>query len=235
MKWQGKQIPRILYPARCALCDRLLEKEEREVCADCGSRLPFITGQVCCSCGRPLEDEEELCRDCESRRHSYWQSLAPFPYTGRVQRSILRMKYGGRPEYASFFGHAMTLYGGELLARARPELLLPVPVHRSRYLSRGYNQAELLGSRISELTGIPMEKDLLVRCRKTVAQKNLDPRERQKNLQHAFLLRADSLPLSCVLLVDDIYTTGSTLDALSALLLEAGVGRVYGLCACIRP
>lgn len=110
---------------------------------------------------------------------------------------------------------------------------MPVPVHASRRRSRGYNQAELVASEMSRLTGITMYDKLVKRVRKTVPQKELSIQERQNNLKKAFNITSNDVKLKKTILVDDIYTTGSTLDAVAMELKRHGVKSVYFIALCI--
>ena len=111
------------------------------------------------------------------------------------------------------------------------------PVHSKRYRKRGYNQAEEIAKEMARLSGLPMRSDLLVRVKHTAPQKELSKRERSRNLQGAFRCRADFRKLclqgKCAIIIDDIYTTGSTVEACSQTLLQAGFDKVYFLCVCI--
>ncbi len=109
----------------------------------------------------------------------------------------------------------------------RPSCLIPVPVSAAKLKKRGYDQAEVLASAISENTGIPVLKNYVIRCRDTLPMKELSRNERMKNLRGAFKITAHDVKCRSVMIVDDIYTTGSTMDALAAVLKEEGVEVVY--------
>lgn len=232
------QIADWLYPRHCPLCDRILTRQEPLLCRSCAAHLPMIRGAVCLRCGRPLPEEdgtgraEEYCADCRKTPHLFVQGTAPYVYGGAVQSSVLRMKYGGRAEYARFYAASICQYGGRLLRRWQPDVIVPVPVHRSRYLKRGYNQAELLAEQLSAMTGIPVDEPVC-RIRQTRPQKGLSPAARRKNVQGAFRLLEGAAPAERILLVDDIYTTGSTLDALAAVLLDGGARELMFACASV--
>ncbi len=150
----------------------------------------------------------------------------------------MRFKYLGRAEYAGFFGKMMTEFGKTKGMFRDADLIVPVPIHRQRRIRRGYNQAELLAEQISLLTGIPMQRNLVLRRKKTKAQKALGRESRRQNLMNAFTVPdpgAELLKGKHVLLVDDIYTTGSTADAVSIRLLEAGAASVSVLCLAVSP
>ena len=120
-----------------------------------------------------------------------------------------------------------------MLRSWQPDALIPVPLHKSRMRKRGFNQAALVAERMGERLGIPVEEKLLIRVKKTNPQKELNDSARRENLKNAFQLCGNDVKLKRVVLIDDIYTTGSTLDAAAAALLAAGVEKVYFLSICI--
>jgi ComF family protein len=227
----------LLYPGRCPLCDGLRKKNEPLICRGCAEKLAFLKEPLCCRCGRPLERSgQEYCKSCAGTGHRYIRGFAPFLYRGAMQESLMRFKYGGRAEYAGFYAAALLQYGRRHLERWKPDILLPVPLHRSRLALRGYNQAEEVARELSALCGIPVDSGSVIRKKKTRAQKELSGAERRKNLEHAFALAGKkSAPAGKILIIDDIYTTGSTVDALAGLLLENGAEAVYFACVTVSP
>ena len=169
--------------------------------------------------------------------HIALQGGAVLLYTGQMQESMARFKQGGRAEYGKVYGRLLWDAKREWLQRIREPVLVPVPVHSKRYRKRGYNQAEEIAKEMARLSGLPMRSDLLVRVKHTAPQKELSKRERSRNLQGAFRCRADFRKLclqgKCAIIIDDIYTTGSTVEACSQTLLQAGFDKVYFLCVCI--
>ena len=148
------------------------------------------------------------------------------------------IKYKNRREYLDFYSQALVSRYGKWLSHIQPDALIPVPVHPARRRKRGFNQAEELAERISLLTGIPVRADLLIRIRKTLPQKELNPAERLNNLRLAFAVsdfyraHLEQIPRR-VVLADDIYTTGSTMEACTRVLKAAGVKQVYIMSICI--
>lgn len=126
-----------------------------------------------------------------------------------------------------FFGRSMAIMLGERMRRWRVQALVPVPIHTSRLRKRGYNQAQLLAEVISSYTGLPVRTDIIARQKKTTPQKQLDEKQRQNNLKRAFKILENDVKLSTIVIIDDIYTTGSTIDAMTAMLHAAGVEKVY--------
>ena len=215
-----------LFPRRCPVCDGILRFRRECVCPECLEKIKFVKEPVCMKCGKELEGEDEYCYDCREGKHRYIQGAAVFAYQ-EAAMSIYRFKYGGRQEYALFFGRCMALLLGERLRRWRVQALVPVPVHPSRKRQRGYNQAQLLAKAVSRYTGIPVRSDIILRHKKTAPQKELDREQRQNNLKKAFKISENDVKLDTIVIIDDIYTTGSTIDAMTAVLHSAGVGKVY--------
>lgn len=151
-----------------------------------------------------------------------------------MQRSLSSFKYHGRREYAKFYASGIFKEFHGMLSDIRPDILVPVPVHEERLRNRGYNQAHLIAAELSFLSGIPVAPDLLIRCKKTTAQKELGPDMRRKNLSGAFAINDRSLwynkYIRTALLVDDIYTTGSTADICASVLKSCGIRHVYVVC-----
>lgn len=150
-----------------------------------------------------------------------------------MKNSVGAFKYKGRQEYAEFYGKELARAYQKQLKRWDAEVLVPVPVHKSRYRKRGYNQAALIARSIAEQTGLFADEKLLARTKKTTAQKELSTKERIKNLQGAFQLEKSVVQYKKIILVDDIYTTGSTADACADVLRKGGAEQIYLLCLCI--
>jgi len=220
-------VVELVFPRRCPVCDRIVMPKGKLICRECGDKLNYITEPRCKKCGKGLEKEEqEYCYDCSHKTHVYEKGLALYEYHS-VQDSIYRFKYQGRCEYADFYGRDMAYRLGDQIMRWNAEALIPVPIHYTRKNKRGYNQAELLAEALSACLFIPVRKDIVKRCKKTIPQKELDDRGRQNNLKKAFKIARDDVKLKSIILVDDIYTTGSTIDAIARELKAAGVEKIY--------
>lgn len=181
-----------------------------------------------------MEDERtEYCHDCRKHKRNYVQGKALWLYKGRVKQSMYRFKYQNRQEYACYYGGEIVRVYGEWIRRKGIEGIVPIPLHRARKRQRGYNQVELLAKEIGRQMGLPVYTDLLKRVRKTKAQKNLNDTERKNNLKKAFKTQGNKVQLKHILLVDDIYTTGSTINEAAAELQKTGIERVYYISVCI--
>jgi ComF family protein len=219
----------LLFPLRCPVCDEIVTPFGSKICLTCRPKLQVVTSPRCFKCGKPLRStHEEYCRDCLSKQHSYIRGRSLYHYQSAAP-GIYRLKYGGRREYADFYGHDMAEHMKEFLTEIQPEALIPVPLHRKRQRRRGYNQSLLLAQSIARYTGIPVAAQLVYRVKNTAPMKHLTPAQRQNNLKKAFHMKENEVKLSTVVMIDDIYTTGSTIDAISSCLLEHGVKKVYFL------
>lgn len=217
----------LVFPRRCPVCDDITMPFGRLVCDTCKGKIKYITDPACLKCGKQIQEEEkEFCRDCAGKEHFYIRGRALYEYHS-MSDSISRFKYAGRREYATFYGQDMTEKLGEQILQWKPQALIPVPIHVTRRRVRGYNQSELLAGALSAGLQIPMKADLIRRSRKTVPQKELNPAERQNNLKRAFKICGNDVKLNTIVIVDDIYTTGSTIDAMAQTLKKAGVTNVY--------
>ncbi len=216
----------LLFPRRCPVCDRV-QPAGRLICPDCEAGLHKINSPFCKKCGKPLLDEQsEYCGDCARGKHRYLEGRALYEYPA-VRRSLYRFKYGGRREYAEYYGRELAAHLKEAILRWEPDALVPVPLHRARRRERGYNQAEALARVLGKALGIPVRSRLVKRVKKTLPQKRLDRRMRQNNLKRAFKISGNVVKLNTIIIIDDIYTTGSTIDAVASALQEAGVSRIY--------
>lgn len=223
----GKTLD-ILFPRRCPVCDDAVDRPGSLVCSGCEGIFNTISDPYCLKCGRPMIDEtKRLCDDCSIRMQEYTRGRALFEYNEELKESIYRFKYGGRQEYADYYAERMNSFLGPWIRSIEPDALVPIPLHKSRMKKRGYNQAGLLAGRLSELTGIPVRDDVLIRCSKTVVQKGLGAAARQNNLKKALKIGSDVVKLKNIVLIDDIYTTGSTMNAAASCIRRAGVNNVY--------
>ena len=226
----GRTAVDLLYPRRCPFCHDVAPVG-KDACPGCLEELPDVEEPRCRKCGKPVDEAQVFCEDCMETRRSFEEGCSAFVYDDKLRETIRLFKNKGRAEYGSVLGRLLYLYARRELKRWEPGCILPVPVHEKRLRARGYNQAELLAREISSLSGIPLRTDVLLRVDQTTAMWGLDRKGRKKNLRRAFAVKEEALP-GRVLLVDDILTTGSTLDACAMVLKAAGVREVYFVTVC---
>ena len=224
---------------RCPVCDGVLGIGERGVlCEKCLDKPEYVVSPFCIRCGKPLSDAmEEYCSDCKNRKLSFECGRSAFVYEKNLKSSMYRFKYGGRREYSEFYGRTMLQMYGNWIKEIAPDAIIPVPIHKKRYIMRGYNQAELIAKVIGKEMEIPVVTDVILRTGDTLPQKELNKEARMENLIGAFAVSEYGKALcencNCVIIIDDIYTTGSTMEACSRLLRQSGISNVFFMCVCI--
>lgn len=218
----------VLYPDRCPQCDQSRPVNQLGFCPECLGKFHYITEPVCFRCGRPVISREIFCAECANTKHEFEAGRFLFAYN-EIADSIYRFKYMNRPSYATGYAIEIDRHLSEWLRDINPDALVPVPLHKKRLISRGYNQAEELAVKLSELTGIRVFPNLLIRTRNTVPQKLYDRKRRQLNVKKAFIVVENVVKLNVVVVIDDIFTTGSTIDAVAAELKANGVQKVFFL------
>ena len=239
--WDLKEgVLDMIYPRRCPICDEIVEvvsisngriKTGGHIHEKCNAKIRYIKGETCMKCGKPLSFNErdlEYCEDCRKVRHYYDRGFSVFDYRS-VSGSVYRFKYMGRQEYARFYGKAVARRYRRLFKRLGIDAIIPVPMYRKKEIKRGYNQAEVFAKFVGRELGIPVYSDVIARNKNTVPMKELDARERRINLKKAFNIVRNDVKFKCILIIDDIYTTGSTIDEIAHEFRDAGVQRVYFL------
>ncbi len=230
--WQ--RIAWTVYAPHCLLCGAR-GRESVDICAACARELPLNT--CCCDiCSLPLvsfpaDPARRTCGRCLQRPPAYRRAQAAFVYAAPLDHLVQRFKYGGRLEYGRLLS---TLFAERV--RQQPlrgvDRLLPVPLHPSRLRERGFNQALTLARALSRVTSISVAQGLAHRRRATPAQTALSAGQRRRNVRGAFRLSGGVAGLRFAI-VDDVLTTGATVDELSRVLLHAGAADVQ-VCALAR-
>ncbi len=234
MKIYCKHLIRLLFPPRCPFCDGILLSSiflpPKLVCDDCRGKLEYVGEPACKKCGKPLEDERrEYCFDCARHAFDFAQGKALWVYRGAVKESIYRFKYHSRQEYAQFYGRELVCVYGQWIKKRKIDALIPIPLSKRRLRRRGFNQAECIAREVGRQLGIPVYTNILFRVRDTKAQKELNDEERKNNLKKAFKTTSNKVQLEHILLIDDIYTTGSTMNEAAGELKRSGAGEIYCL------
>ena len=240
LKKVKETILELIYPSKCPFCGEIVSAgkkhstEHNGICKACREKLPYIGEVRCMCCGKPLTDPtEEYCYDCTRQKHLFVDGRSLWVHKDAVENAVYAMKYQNRRIYGQTFGKEMAEHFLSYLWERKITLIVPVPLHSRRKRKRGFNQAQELGIRLSAKTGISMRTEFLKRTKKTLPQKELDAGARLKNLEQAFVCGRLPSGIRTVLLVDDIYTTGSTMEACSRALKNAGVERIIPAVICI--
>ncbi|KXG78815.1 hypothetical protein AN618_01530 [Fervidicola ferrireducens] len=221
-----------LFPGKpfCLLCSSKLDKGEKFLCEACRRKIEPVKPPLCLKCGRPLERENSICDDCMGKNRHFVEARAFGAYKGVLKDIIHLYKYRGESGLCELIGEKMC----ETLKNQNwpPfDYLIPVPLHPERERERGFNQSLLLARKISQRTGVPVFRGL-IRTRPTEHQSLLEKGLREANVAGAFAVKhGPAINGKTLLLIDDVYTTGSTADECSRALLSAGAAGVYVLCA----
>lgn len=221
-----EKLLELLFPPRCAVCGEVLAMDERKgfLCEACKKDIPYVPEGICPHCGGET-DRAGFC-ECCLKPYAFDSACGAFLYE-EVRKAIHLFKYEGGKEIGRGLGQLMAEYlleyHEELLVKT--DVILAVPLHPKKEKYRGFNQAHILCERISEKTELVFQKEGLERKRETVAQSTLTPEERKVNLKDAFAALSDFTGKR-VLLVDDIFTTGTTCNECAKVLKRAGAKEV---------
>ena len=229
----------LVFPAPCRICAGML---------DTGNRVPFchscvvaltkpLPKPLCGRCGRPIVSSAVTggvsipqCHLCRRAAYDFDFVRSFGAYTPAMARAVLMLKYGEVTPLGLWFADLLVRLANENAAGFSADVVVPVPLHPSRLRERGYNQAELIARPLAHLLGIPFQSYLLVRTRPRPDKIKLTRRERWETVRGAYAMHPGAeVDKLRVLLVDDVLTTGATLDACSRALRGAGAVRVAGL------
>ena len=192
---------------------------QQGICSECVKKIVYIGDESCLKCGKPLDvDDKEYCHDCAKTKHIFDRSAAVFSYSDGLKQSIYRFKYKGCREYGKWYAVQMADKLGMLIKIWSPDVIVPVPMYAKKQRARGYNQAEIIACELGKIIHIPVNTRFLKRNKNTVPMKEVSGHDRSKNLENAFIADKNVVKYKKILLVDDIYTTGATLDACAAVL-----------------
>lgn len=224
----------ILYPRRCPVCHNVIAPNQNLICDSCRRKLGFVKEPVCKKCGKPISDgEAEYCFDCSRHKLYFNEGRAVFIYDSNMKQSIYQFKYNNKREYGKFYASEIIKSLQTDISRWKPDALVPIPIHKSKMKTRGFNQAYVLAKELGNYLQIPVRNDILIRNKKTSAQKQLTLDERQINLKNAFKIVQNDVKLNTIILIDDIYTTGSTINEAAKICKEAGIINIYFICIAI--
>jgi len=222
-----------LFPSRCILCHQTVRihtgNTAIEFCECCYKKQPFNT--VCCvRCALPLVEGSAgntLCGRCIQKLPEYDYAHSLFRYEDSIIGLVHQLKFSEKITYARSIGELLlSAYDSEpSLNNEVPDCLLPVPLHSSRLRQRGFNQSIEIARVLSKKRGIPVENDAIIRQRSTDSQTGLNAKQRQSNIRGAFKM-VRKIHSSHVLIIDDVVTTGSTVNELARILKRNNIERV---------
>lgn len=229
--WSG--LLDLVYPevTGCLYCENdELVTNEIQLCQNCLKKIEYITDDYCQKCGKLLSEAEgESCNFCQEKNYQFEKARAVAIYEGALTDYIYDLKYRGRQTLAKPLGKLLGIYGREFYAQTDLDLIIPVPLAEEKLKVRGFNQAHLLALEVAQYLEIPVNNRVLKRAVDTPSQSKLSLLERKENVSNVFYCEPQAVEIikdKHLLLVDDIYTTGSTVNECSKVLLRAGAKEV---------
>jgi ComF family protein len=223
----GRAVIDGVLPPRCLACGDIVGEPD-SLCGRCWAAMTFFSPPWCSTCGAPFPHpmgEDALCGECARERRSWDRARAVLRYDKHSRRLVLGLKHGDRTHLAGAFGRWMNRAGSDVLAGA--DLLVPVPLHWTRLVQRRYNQASLLALGIRAAGGPDVAVDWLVRRRRTPSQGHLGPAARERNVRGAFRVRPGrNFAGKRVVIIDDVLTTGATVEECARVLRRAGASSI---------
>jgi competence protein ComFC len=227
----------VFFPAGCRICDQLLTGASQvPICKECLDSFEAVSDRKCKICGQPLpalsetEEEQLVCPACQEKTYAFERARSYGIYDGALVRSILLLKWEQIEPLGAWFAERLAGVVGRESGIMSADVIVPVPLHRGRERERGYNQAGLISKPLARKLRLPHEAVLLMRTRPRPNKLVLSVEERWESVRGAFATRRGSqVDNKRVLLVDDVMTTGATLDACARVLLESGAQSVLGL------
>jgi competence protein ComFC len=214
------------------VCENIIPlKSERWFCSGCDTGFEFIKGSTCNRCGLP--ESKEFCNDCKNKEFYFNKNTSIIVYDDVAKHLIYKLKYGKSAEVGLALGVLMYKNVDPKVFN-NIDYITCVPIHKSRKKIRGFNQAEILCTEISKRNGIITIKDLIKRVKNTKPQSSFNNKQREENLKNAFAINSKyDIKGKRILIVDDIYTTGATLNRCASVLIQNGAIKVDGLNLCI--
>ena len=222
----------IIYPRRCPVCEEIVNEKGHLICKACIKKLPFVKDPYCIKCGKEIISEDcAYCDECKSDRE-FESGRGLCNYTDEMKHIILKIKYDNKREYIEGFAKLMAIRYEKFIKVSKIDCIIPVPLHSSRKRMRGFNQSDILAKYLSKYLDLPVFFDCLCRVKKTKDQKGLNRTERLHNLDNAFMVRDLPSNIKNILIVDDVYTTGTTIEKCAKVLKDSGINKIYFLTVC---
>jgi ComF family protein len=221
----------IIFPPQCLACAEIINQPASQIfCSLCLEKISFITDSFCPICGVPFLSspaESHICGNCLGNKPCYTQARAVAGFETVIMDVIHKFKYGRNISIGNALGSFMANFSFPDFDFSEYSLLIPVPLHIKRLRERGFNQSILLAKKMGKKYKIPVNFSLLKRCKFTLTQTGLNRAEREKNIKGAFAV-ADKKKVADenIILIDDVYTTGATINECAKVLLKAGAQKV---------
>lgn len=220
-----------IYPTIgcCALCCNEIFDDDLLICDKCKIRLPYILGTKCLHCSEPIPSGK-YCLRCKGLKFECDKIISPFSYDDIIKSMVLGLKYHDKKQHAYMLGRYMAMcFVDEMLPC---DYITCVPLCAKRFKERGYNQAELIAEVFASYLNMPLCKDMLIRVKETITQTELNGEERRANMKGAFkVVNKEDVKDKIIVIVDDVYTTGATVNECAVALKSAGAKAVYAVTA----
>lgn len=217
-----QKVLNFLFPSHCVSCG----KGGSFLCQKCRNKLIYLQQPLCTRCSKPIHTGT-ICQKCLSQTWDIDGIYSIFKYGGTIRQAILQFKYHNIKALADPLSNLMSAYLRRHLLSF--DIIMPVPIHKRRLRERGYNQSSLLAQRLSRMTNIPVVEDVLIRTKHTPSQAKSDSvDQRRKNIRNAFRCVNHDISGKRILLIDDVCTSGATLNSCAASLKSAGAASVWG-------
>ncbi len=237
MQVVGRKLLDVILPPKCLNCGGRVDRAHN-ICPECWKELHFLSDPMCTCCGYPFGADlgvnytvigDSLCGTCQNMNRAFDLSLSALRYDDNSRRMIIGFKHQDRLEYATYFAKLLKRAGSRFFADS--DMIVPVPLHKKRLIKRRYNQSALLSRILAHDIGVAHEPELLIRTKNTPPQDgNLN--KRSKNVRGAFKVtrtNREKVKNRTILLIDDVYTTGATVENCAIALKRAGAAKVYVL------
>lgn len=229
-----RDITDVIFPPRCLGCAEILPNLHLQTfCTSCREKIRFITGSHCPICGIAFFDSpapDHFCGNCLEKKPSFGLARAVACYETLILDAIHQFKYGRDISTGSALAVFMAEFDFPDFNFTDYSIIIPVPLHIERLRERGFNQALILAKAIGKKYSIPVNFSLLKRTKSTLTQTGLDKSQREKNIRGAFTVTDNAQAKGkSIILIDDVYTTGATLNQCAKTLIKAGAGKVAAL------
>ena len=227
MKRASTKILDLIYPITCPFCNKI---SKEGICSTCRKTVKTIEEPRCFSCGKPVKTmETEYCYDCQKTNVAFDQGKSLYLHQEKVVDALYGLKFFNQRVNGKLLGEELALHFSKEIKRWGIQEIVPVPMHPSKQRRRGFNQSEVIANGLGKALNIPVNNQLVYRIKKTKALKDLEKEQRIRNLDGAFGIPKSRRIPKVVLLVDDIYTTGVTINKVAKVLKKAGCQKVYFL------
>ncbi|WP_290772687.1 phosphoribosyltransferase family protein [Anaerofustis sp.] len=227
-------LEKIFFPTapKCGICNKVLLTKEDIYCNECKNKVEWIKGKRCDICSRDISDNlySNLCENCEGNEYYFTQGYSIWNYDKYSKRIIKKIKYSNCEGLAIEAGNVLYKNTRDVEFLQDIDIVIPTPSDKKRFEIRGYNQALLIAKGFAANTKIPLKENIIIKERSTKDQIGLSEKERKTNLHEAFKVTdSEIIKNKTLLIVDDVFTTGSTINEISRTLLKAGAKETYFL------